>query len=90
MMVQAADGRLHQLSGNALPDSIGLYSGTSLTGAHVADVLLNPRKATGVPLIPSSPGWLTKRDAFFIVLGMMAFRLIVLLSDETFRSLVVY
>ena len=89
MMIQAADGRLHQLSGGSLPDSVGLYSGVPLTGAHVADVLLNPRKAAGVPLFPSTPGWLTKRDAFYIVLGMIAFRLIMLLADESFRTLVV-
>ncbi len=88
-MIQAADGRLHQLSGDSLPELFMFYTGTPLTGAHLAEVLMNPRKAAGVPLVPSISGWLTKRDAFYIVLGMIAFRLIMLLADESFRTLVV-
>ncbi len=88
LMVQAADGRLHTISGDRLPDSISLYSGVPHAGAHVADVLLNPVKAPGVLLGSITTAWLSKRDAFFLALGMFFFRLIVLLADGTYQSLV--
>ena len=47
MMVQSADGRLHHLQGEKLPDSISLYSGVPYSGAHLAEVLLSPKDAKG-------------------------------------------
>lgn len=81
MMVQAPDGKVHHLAGDQLPDSIALYSGVPYHGAHLAEVLLNPKGARGRPLLPVHEGWISKRDAMFLVLGMVAFRLIVVLAD---------
>lgn len=76
MMVQSADGRLHHLQGDRLPDSISLYSGVPHSGAHLAEVLLSPKDAKGTPLLPAASGWISKRDAFFVALGFFFFRLI--------------
>ena len=81
MTVQVANGQLYYLEGKTLPDSISLYCGVPYRGAHLAEVLLSPKEAKGIPLLPTEPGWLTKRDAFFVVLGMFFFRLISLLSE---------
>ena len=35
-----------------LPDSISLYSGVPYSGAHLAEVLLNPKEAKATPLFP--------------------------------------
>lgn len=83
MTVQAADGRLHHLQGRELPDSISLYSGVSYRGAHLAEVLLNPKDAKATPLLPPAIGWISKRDAFFLVLGFFLFRMISILAQET-------
>jgi len=81
MMVQTEEGRVHQLSGRNLPDSIALYSGVPYHGAHLAEVLLSPKGAKGRPLLPDQGGGLNKRDAFFIVLGMFALQLIRALAE---------
>ena len=81
IMVQTANGRVHFLDGTSMPDSISLYSGVPLRGAHMAEVLLSPKEAKGAPLLPEQRGWLGKRDALFLVLGMVFFRLILSLSD---------
>jgi len=82
MMVQAADGRLHHFEGRDLPDSISLYSGVSYRGAHLAEVLLNPKSAKASPILPTT-GWISKRDAFFLVLGFFLFSLVRFLAEET-------
>jgi hypothetical protein len=82
MTVQAADGRLHHLDGPDLPDSISLYSGVSYRGAHLAEVLLNPKNAKASPIPPTSD-WISKRDAFFLVLGYFLFSLVRFLAEET-------
>jgi hypothetical protein len=82
MTVQAADGRLHRLEGRDLPDSISLYSGVSYRGAHLAEVLLNPKNAKASPILPTT-GWISKRDAFFLVLGFFFFSLVRFLAEET-------
>ena len=81
IMVQTDNGRLHSLSGRNLPDSISLYSGVPYRGAHMAEVLLSPKDAKGTPFLADQSGWLNKRDAFFVVLGMFFFRLIVVLAE---------
>jgi hypothetical protein len=80
-MVQTANGRVHYLDGENLPDSISLYTGFPYRGAHMAEVLMSPKEAKGVPLWSEPSGWLSKRDAFFIVLGMVFLRVIVSLAD---------
>ena len=86
MTVQAADGRLHHLDGSDLPDSISLYSGVSYRGAHLAEVLLNPEEAKASPILPTT-GWISKRDAFFLVLGIFIFNVITFLAEETALAL---
>jgi hypothetical protein len=87
MTVQAADGRLHHLEGRDLPDSISLYSGVSYRGAHLAEVLLNPKDAKASPILPAATGWISKRDAFFVVIGFFFFSVISFLAQETAISL---
>jgi len=87
MVVQAADGRVHHLSGKSLPDSISVYSGVPYSGAHVAEVLLSPKSARAVPLLAEPIGWIGKRDAFFLFLGMFSFWLIARLAEDTARAL---
>jgi hypothetical protein len=82
MTVQAADGRLHHLDGDSLPDSISLYSGVTYRGAHLAEVLLNPKDAKASPAPLSDSGWISKRDAFFLAIGFFVFNLIAFLAEE--------
>ncbi len=81
LMVQSADGKLHYLQGKNLPDSISLYSGVPYSGAHLAEVLLSPKDAKAIPLLPAASGWISKRDAFFVALGFFFFRLIAILAE---------
>ncbi|MCA9041357.1 MAG: hypothetical protein KDA65_13475 [Planctomycetaceae bacterium] len=87
MTVQAADGRLHYLAGDNLPDSISLYSGVTYRGAHLAEVLLNPKQAPAVPLLPPPTGLISQRDAFFLVLGFFGFSLISFLAEQVAYAL---
>ena len=87
MMVQAADGRLHQLSGVNLPDEISLHTGAPYHGAHAAEVLLSPKVAKGVPLLSNGSRWIGRRDGFFLVCGMFAFWLIATLAEQTAYAL---
>ncbi len=87
MIVQSADGRVHHLQGDRLPDSISLYSGVPHSGAHLAEVLLSPKDAKGTPLLPAPGGWISKRDAFYVVLGFFFFRLIEFLAEEVALAL---
>lgn len=86
MTVQTAEGRLYHLSGKDLPDSISLYSGAPYTGAHLAEVLLNPRSAFGIPLVAQT-GFLRARDAFFVGLGMFFLGLILTLAEAVATAL---
>ena len=83
MKIQAADGRLHHITGKKLPDSIDLYSGVPYAGAHLAEVFLNPKHAKASPSLPTTSGWVSTRDAFFLMLGMFVFGLIFFLSEHT-------
>jgi hypothetical protein len=87
MTVQAADGRLHHLNSRDLPDSISLYSGVSYRGAHLAEVLLNPKDAKASSILPDATGWISKRDAFFLVFGIFIFNVMTFLAKETAISL---
>lgn len=88
MMVQSPDGRLHHLQGRFLPDSISLYSGVPYSGAHLAEVLLNPKDAKAAPLLPAPVGWLSSRDAFFIVLGIFFYKVIGSLAEQVALALI--
>ena len=87
MMVQAADGRVHHLSGVNLPDEISLHTGVPYQGAHMAEVLLSPKVAPGVPLLTNGKRWIGKRDGFFLVFGMFSFWLIATLAEQTAHAL---
>ena len=87
MMIQAADGRLHHLSGVNLPDEISLYTGAPYHGAHMAEVLLSPKVAQGIPLLSNGARWIGKRDAFFLMFGMFSFWLIATLAEQTAHAL---
>ena len=87
MVVQAADGRLHHLSGGQLPDSISLYTGAPYHGAHLAEVLLSPKEAKGVPLLTNGKRLIGSRDAFFLVFGMFSFWLIATLAERAAYAL---
>jgi len=86
MAIQAADGRLHHLEGRDLPDSITLHSGVSYRGAHLAEVLLNPKDAKA-SLVPPAESWISKRDALFLVLGYFIFNVVRLLAEESALAL---
>jgi hypothetical protein len=86
MMVQAADGRVHQLDGSSLPDSISLFSGVTYRGGHLAEVLLNPKLAKASPILPTY-GWVSKRDTFFLVLGFFMAHLIQTLGEAAAYAL---
>jgi hypothetical protein len=87
MMVQAADGRLHHLSGVDLPDEISLHTGAPYHGAHMAEVLLSPKVAKAVPLLSNGSRWIGRRDAFFLVFGMFSFWLIATLAEQSAHAL---
>lgn len=86
MTIQAADGRLHRLEGRDLPDSMIFHSGVPYSGAHSAEVLLNPKDAKA-SLVPPSNSWISKREAFFLVLGYFIFNVIRLLAEESALAL---
>ena len=82
MMVQSGDGRLHHLTGRTLPDSMTFYTGIPYSGAHLAEVLLNPKDAVGSPLLANPKEMLHKRDAFVLLLGLFAYHLIRALAES--------
>lgn len=86
MTVQAVDGRTHQLEDRDLPDSLILHTGVLYRGAHLAEVLLSPKNAKASPILPTT-GWISKRDAFFLVLGFFIFNVIRYLAEETATAL---
>ena len=82
MKVQAADGRLHVIEGEHLPEEMTFNSGVLYRGAHLGEVFLNPEDAKASPLLPPHTGVLSKRDATFILLGMFMYGLIFFLSQH--------
>jgi len=90
MIVQAADGRLHHIRGEKLPDSISLYTGKSQTGEHLAEVLLRPESAKGVPLETTIPSRSFARDVLLVVLGFFFCKLIEFLAEEAALALTMH
>ena len=70
MEVQAADGRLHVITGRYLPDFIQTNTGTGFKGVHLAQILLSPKKVTPVYVPPTCRPWLTGRDVLHMVIGV--------------------
>lgn len=70
MVVQAADGKLHYLTGKQLPEYICLHTGDLYSGAHLAEVLLRPGIASLMSLPIGQQRWPSIRDVFHIALGM--------------------
>lgn len=81
MMVQAVDGRVHQLLNENLPDTIILHCGVPYSGAHLAEVLLSPKNAKGTRLLPAASGWVSMRDLYYAALGVFFYELIGLLAE---------
>lgn len=82
MMVQPADGQVQYISGDRLPDSISLYTGTPYTGEHLAEVLLRPESAKGVPLEATPPSRSFTREVLLVVFGFFLCRLVEFLAEE--------
>ena len=83
MMLQAADGRVHQLMGDALPESMTLFTGAPYTGAHLAEVLLNPSGVRAIPLGAPPKGWIAKRDIWVGLVAIFFFLLITGLVESS-------
>ena len=82
LSIQAADGRLHHLEGSKLPDSMTFHSGAAYRGAHLGEIMLNAENVKASLALPTD-GWVSKRDAFFLLVGMFVFGLIFFLSEHT-------
>ena len=85
--VQTSCGKLHLLQGDDLPETFVLKTGTLYSGAHAADVLLSPKRAFGLPVLPHTKHVVTKRDAFFLLLGIFAFHLLRTLAESAAYSM---
>ena len=79
MVVQSADGRVHLLTKEKLPDAINLYTGDVHSGEHTAEVLLNPKPPHRLRDIPK--GWPEGRDLLHVVIGFLLLCGIELLID---------
>ena len=76
MMLQDSQGRVHWLDGDKLPESITLHTGIPYSGAHLAEVLLSPRKAKAIPL-QTAPTWRPSwQNVVYLVTGMIFFGVI--------------
>ena len=88
MVVQDAEGRVHWLSGDKLPESITLHTGHAYRGAHLAEVLLNPKKAKAIPL-SAAPTWSpSPQNVLYLVAGMVFYGVIRALIEASIQSLV--
>ncbi len=82
IIMQASDGRVHEILGDKLPESMDFYSGKALRGAHMAEVLMSPNKIKGTSILSEPSGWICKRDAFYLVLGFFFFQLVTVLAEN--------
>lgn len=86
MTVQAADGKVYRVEGRDLPDSLTFHSGVAYRGEHLAEVLLNPKNAKASQISPAN-SWISKREAFYLVLGYFLFNLVRFLAEESALAL---
>ncbi len=70
MMVQSAQGKVFWLRGTDLPDSITLCTGEVYHGEPLAQILLRPKNAIGIPVVFQSGRWPSYRDVFHFLLGL--------------------
>ena len=71
--VQAADGHLHHITGNRLPEFIYTCTGQGHKGSHLAQILLSPQSSRKSPYEPPVVRiWPTWRDVVHVVIGFSA------------------
>ena len=80
ILMQMANGQVHQLDGRSLPDIVPIYPGIPYRGVHTAEVLLSPKEAKAAHYQANQRGWLKRWEAFLIMLGVLFFGLIVALT----------
>ena len=70
--IQATCGRLHILTGDKLPDALVTSAGQGHKGAHVGQILMNPKKLKEVNGVSFEPDrrWPCSRDAIQWLLGI--------------------
>jgi hypothetical protein len=68
MEVQAADGKLHVITGTDLPEAMVTSAGDSHTGQHLAQILLRKDGGSLVKTLQS----FTWRDAAYVAIGLWA------------------
>jgi hypothetical protein len=71
--VQALDGRLHIVTGDRLPDMIQTCAGEGYRGAHLAQILVNPKSLRRKYIAPLAMPYPTGRDLFNVGLGFVGF-----------------
>lgn len=77
MEVQVPNGRLYVLRDDQLPDYIQTCAGEGYTGAHLAQILLNPKSLSERNFIPAvATPYPTLRDLFNAGLGVVCFLLV--------------
>jgi hypothetical protein len=71
--VQTHTGRLYVLTGNLLPDFIQTCAGVGYKGAHLAQILLNPKSISTRPFAaPETRTWPSARDIAHVAIGIMS------------------
>ena len=83
-IVQSTGGELHPSQERTSHRSISFDGGVPNSGEHLVEMLLSPKNANS---FLSTDGWLSKRDVFFMVLGVFFLRLINFLADEAALAL---
>ena len=71
--IQSASGQLHVLTGENLPDAIVTNAGEGFKGAHIGQILLNPKqrfKASNTLPDVQEDRWPTSRDAVNWMIGI--------------------
>ena len=82
--MQSTGGKSHPSQEKTFHEAITFDRSVPHSGEHLVEMLLSPKNAN--PFL-STDGWLSKRDVFFMVLGIFFLRLINFLADETALAL---
>lgn len=88
--LQAADGRLHVITGDKLPDAMVTNAGHGHRGAHMAQILLKPNKIGPITRLwngrefEPDRRWPTSRDAIQWIIGMLFVGFLNFISTATF------